>query len=636
MFSKVSVRLPVLLVTAIVLFRCFGLPGDEIPVAAADGEVVVYSQPSGAWAGSGFTVEVRPLGGNWVQVPIYANWFREREVEDAFCYFDYSGTVEVRITVNYETLNSYYLLPDSTGFSASRVNSSTHSGNTVTYQISGGGPKQNVLIVNQNYYKKALYIFANPLETNAPSPSDPNVIYFGPGLHTVNTLSPQPGQTIYVAGGAYVRINRILITPGYDNITIRGRGILATSGGPFINSDTNQSDFPDWSDNFRMEGIIIAGQENDDSGWTTRLWHFRNAVIENVKVCRGRNYSTDAFNFIYFDNVQIKNCFAAISDDPVSPKAYGGSKHNQNLFVNDLVTFTNNNNGLFATYETYAGVAFHDFTFSNIDVLGVFPSSGCWDKTASVIYMGNGGGSPYYNITFQNVRVYKNIANKLLAVTFTNPFKGGTARTGYFSNLNFINIVANDSLTTNLVGKSTTVKIDGVHFTDLSLAGVLATNEAEANITKNQYVYNVTVTVSGPTPTPTRTPTPAPTATPTSTPTPDPAVTLTPTPGSNQMHVSNIAMSWRLLGGQYQPVARVTIVDAGGAPVASASVTAQFTGPTNWTGSQTTGTDGQTTFYAPKHKTGGTWNFCVTNVTKSGWTYDASANVETCDSITAP
>jgi hypothetical protein len=32
----------------------------------------------------------------------------------------------------------------------------------------------------------------------------------------------------------------------------------------------------------------------------------------------------------------------------------------------------------------------------------------------------------------------------------------------------------------------------------------------------------------------------------------------------------------------------------------------------------------------------GTFTVCVDNVTKTGVTYDAQANVETCDSITAP
>ena len=32
----------------------------------------------------------------------------------------------------------------------------------------------------------------------------------------------------------------------------------------------------------------------------------------------------------------------------------------------------------------------------------------------------------------------------------------------------------------------------------------------------------------------------------------------------------------------------------------------------------------------------GTYQFCVTNVTKTGWAYDSPKNVETCDTVTIP
>jgi hypothetical protein len=39
---------------------------------------------------------------------------------------------------------------------------------------------------------------------------------------------------------------------------------------------------------------------------------------------------------------------------------------------------------------------------------------------------------------------------------------------------------------------------------------------------------------------------------------------------------------------------------------------------------------------SPERKKGGTFTFTVTNVTKLGYIYNASLNVETEDSITAP
>jgi hypothetical protein len=132
----------------------------------------------------------------------------------------------------------------------------------------------------------------------------------------------------------------------------------------------------------------------------------------------------------------------------------------------------------------------------------------------------------------------------------------------------------------------------------------------------------------GPTPTPTPagpTPTPGPTATPTPT-----------TAPSTVMHVQNIAMSSYKQGPRYGAQALVTIVDANNAPVASATVSGQFTGATNNTCSEVTNGSGQATCTSSGVSGGGTWTFCVTNVVKSGWTYNANANVETCDSITAP
>jgi len=114
-----------------------------------------------------------------------------------------------------------------------------------------------------------------------------------------------------------------------------------------------------------------------------------------------------------------------------------------------------------------------------------------------------------------------------------------------------------------------------------------------------------------------------------------PPPTPTPVPGG-ALHVSNIAMSSQKTGQNYKALATVTIVDAANAPVAGASVSGTFSGATSNTVSGATGTNGNVTLTSGSKKNGGTWTFCVDDVTKSGWTYDSAANIETCDSITAP
>ena len=50
-----------------------------------------------------------------------------------------------------------------------------------------------------------MHLFANPPEAQAPKPGDPNVVFFGPGIHEVSHLVVTDNQTVYIAGGAIVR-----------------------------------------------------------------------------------------------------------------------------------------------------------------------------------------------------------------------------------------------------------------------------------------------------------------------------------------------------------------------------------------------------------------------------------------------
>jgi hypothetical protein len=111
----------------------------------------------------------------------------------------------------------------------------------------------------------------------------------------------------------------------------------------------------------------------------------------------------------------------------------------------------------------------------------------------------------------------------------------------------------------------------------------------------------------------------------------------TDTPEPCVMHVGDIAMSSQSLpGGRYKALATVTILDQADAPVGSATVSGEFTGATSDSVSDDTIGDGTVTLESSAKKNGGTWQFCVTGVAKAGCTYDEGANVETCDSVTAP
>jgi endoglucanase len=80
--------------------------------------------------------------------------------------------------------------------------------------------------------------------------------------------------------------------------------------------------------------------------------------------------------------------------------------------------------------------------------------------------------------------------------------------------------------------------------------------------------------------------------------------------------------------------ATITVTDNCGNPVANATVTGNFSGSFNESGrTGVTGANGVATI-TTNGKTGGNpvVTFCVSNITKNGLTYNASANVVTCDS----
>jgi len=100
-------------------------------------------------------------------------------------------------------------------------------------------------------------------------------------------------------------------------------------------------------------------------------------------------------------------------------------------------------------------------------------------------------------------------------------------------------------------------------------------------------------------------------------------------------HVAAITLNTLKISRGTQVRGVVRIVDQSGAPVPGAAVTAKWSGKV--TGSQTLTTDasGLATFTSKTFKGTGTTTLTVTNTVKTGWTYDAKANIVTTASIAA-
>jgi PKD repeat protein len=102
----------------------------------------------------------------------------------------------------------------------------------------------------------------------------------------------------------------------------------------------------------------------------------------------------------------------------------------------------------------------------------------------------------------------------------------------------------------------------------------------------------------------------------------------------DEMHVHNISVSKQSFWIWSRATATVTIYDQGNNPVSSATVYGSFSGPRSQNVSGNTNSSGQVTFTSNWTSGSGEWCFEVTDVVKSGWVYNSSANqvTQACES----
>lgn len=247
----------------------------------------------------------------------------------AFCTFDIASPVKVEVKAG-EDVQDVKILPSSRGIEAEvdgRVISFTAApGDRLTVEING-----------DEYH--SLHVFANPVEEECFSPSDDNVIYFGPGVHHVSRLTVRSGQTLYIAEGAVLYGEMFQKEPGGpyspvisligDNIKVRGRGII---DGSLCATLTTNLMYVNGS-NISIEGVIFR----DSSVWTLPVKNSSDVDINNVKLL-GYRANSDGVDICNSSNVTVRNSFIRTLDDLIVIKTTlgGGTCEHIHAFGNVL------------------------------------------------------------------------------------------------------------------------------------------------------------------------------------------------------------------------------------------------------------------------------------------------------------
>lgn len=437
--------------------------------------VVVYPAPAGVGLNDTFSVAVRVPGGEWHKLDVYDVRVDLQTLSHAsFAYFDFSGQAEVRVTHNRVHVQLAEIRPVSCQLHP-RMNKQA----TDTFTFTLDRPRNLSIEVNGDRLHN-LHLFANPIETDIPSPTDTNVIYFGPGL-----FSPKPatnhqvirvgsGKTVYLAGGSVVQ-GIIVTEKGATNVVIRGRGILDTSrwndpkgicirGHDWQTSSINL----EWTTNVLVEGIILK-QHVD---FAVKGGGVDNATIDNVKSFSSQEWG-DGIDMKASQHVKIRNCFLRTSDDCVAVYGSRGGFHggSSDWDVADSVLWADKAHaimiGVHGDYEG-DGDVIENLRFHNIDVLE--------SKEFATNYWGAlkitcGDKNTVRNVDFDNIRVehIREAGGYLIGITF-GYFEPSTTLGRLIENIHFKDISYNGQAG-SLISGSLGHPIKGVTFENLVING---------------------------------------------------------------------------------------------------------------------------------------------------------------------
>lgn len=390
---------------------------------------------------------------------------------NAVSYFDFEGRVTIKIDVH-ETVTNATVSPLAYGI-VPRI-----SGTTIEFEIDQAN---NYVIEYNDDSSKAIHLFANPLEKDLPDFNDPNVIYIGPGVYDAGAIPMTKGQTLYIAGGAYVYGN--IRTEMVDNITIRGRGIISGE----IYTRASEADFKvplevRGGKNIAVEGIIFL----DPAGWVTTVYDCDGVTFDNVKMITSRP-NGDGFSIQGSKNVTVKGGFVRTWDDSLVVKNNEG-KTTQNILFDGVSVWTDLAQSMEVGFETN-GAFMKDITFQNITVVHNFHKAAMSIHNADIAEITN---VVYKNITIEDGQMKGDNQNDgendyfvdlsiEYSIEWSENTNLGNVNGVTFENIKVIEIA--DSCVTRVQGfRGSNARVSNVTFKDIDYAGVEVASGDDINL----------------------------------------------------------------------------------------------------------------------------------------------------------
>ncbi len=243
--------------------------------------------------------------------------------------------------------------------------------------------------------KSPLFLLCSP-----PLPEQPpaGALCFGPGLHEAGVITPESGQTVYLAPGAWVR--GCIHADGQENIRIIGRGVLdAAQPGE---GKKKHAILPSRCQNVLIEGITVVN---------CPTWHVvpvacQGVVIRHVNIM-GHDGTGDGIDIVGSRDVSVKDCFIRVKDDCVAVKAVDyqfpfGERDVSDVLVERCVFWNDEwGNAMEIGYETRCE-EIHHIVFRDIDVVHCEREG--W-QSGGVLTIHNGDRARIHDVLYEDIRV---------------------------------------------------------------------------------------------------------------------------------------------------------------------------------------------------------------------------------------
>jgi hypothetical protein len=457
-------RLFILLVSATLL---------SAPVTAADpAHVRVYPAPAGEPLSRDFVVTA-----DGADVPVYLakvaaadDARRWKEMDDAahsedladhasFAPFDMTGPVTIKIVCP-EAVHAARVLPTSYHIEP------TIQGSTLTFTIAE--PRNLTVEVNGDWIH-SLHLFASPIEADAPRADDPNVFYFGPGIHEMRKgITVTDGKTLYIAGGAILRGigpgGGPVVTLAGNHVSLGGRGIIDGTGCP---AHTRNLLAVHGSD-IKIDGVILR----DSSTWNLPMRRCDRVAVTNLKIL-GCRANSDGIDICNSRDVTVDGCFIRTLDDLIVVKSDTGQGEVHHVLVKNCVLWNQVAHALSVGAELRENV--DDVRFENCDVIHDIGRE--W--TLRVYHC---DAATISNIRFENIRIEE--SRRLMSVWIGKQIWSRDAERGHIHDVTFADIVATSPKPPRieLRGFDAGHAIDGVTFANVVINGQpLVASQVKAN-----------------------------------------------------------------------------------------------------------------------------------------------------------